>query len=147
MGGTGTWSMLSRFPNYFAAAMPCAANPTGCDAQNVATTAVMTVMGSADRIMSVETAMEFVDQLTEENSEVVFNVVDGWSHEQTCTESYTYKRLEWLFSHSRNDVTKISSLSHNATTENKAIYTIDGKRLTNIPREGLFVINGKIYKK
>lgn len=53
MGGTGTWSILSTYPNIFAAAMPAAGNPSRCDASNVATTPVFTVMGTMDKIMSI----------------------------------------------------------------------------------------------
>ena len=32
MGGTGTWSMISSYPDLFAAAMPVAGKPSGCNA-------------------------------------------------------------------------------------------------------------------
>lgn len=41
MGGSGTWSMLSAYLGLFAAAMPVAGNPSGCDAANVAGTPVL----------------------------------------------------------------------------------------------------------
>lgn len=59
MGGTGTWTQLSSFPDFYAAAMPVAGNPTGLDAANVATTPVRTVMGTADNIMSITPVVDF----------------------------------------------------------------------------------------
>lgn len=54
MGRTGTWKMLSTFPGYFSEAMPCAANPKGMVAENVAKTPVYNVMGLADKIMNAD---------------------------------------------------------------------------------------------
>ena len=68
MGGTGTWSMVSAYPGLFAAAMPVAGNPSKCIAENVVQTPVFTVMGTADRIMNVETVSDFINEL---NSSVV----------------------------------------------------------------------------
>ena len=60
MGGTGTWCQLSYFPDFYAAAMPVAGNPTGMNAANVATTPVLTVMGTADAMMSIPDVETFM---------------------------------------------------------------------------------------
>ena len=87
MGGTGTWSMLSAYPGLFAAAMPVAGNPSKCDADKVASTPVFTVMGTSDRIMSVETTSDFINELNARNGITRFEIEEGWTHEMTCIQS------------------------------------------------------------
>ena len=99
MGGTGTWSMLSAYPGLFAAAMPVAGNPSGCRIENVSGTPVLTVMGSSDRIMDIGLVSQFVEKLVESGGEAVLETQEGWTHEQTCTQSYTDARLNWVFGH------------------------------------------------
>ena len=101
MGGTGTWSILSAYPNIFAAAMPVAGNPSRCDASNVATTPVLTVMGTMDKIMSIETVKSFAEQVNALGGNIKLEVEDGWTHEQTCIESYTSERLKKLFEYKK----------------------------------------------
>lgn len=77
MGGTGTWSMLSAYPHLFTAAMPVAGNPSKCDAGNVATTPLYTVMGTADQIMSIETTSDFIAQLNDRGATTRFDIEAG----------------------------------------------------------------------
>ncbi|MBR5083769.1 MAG: carbohydrate-binding domain-containing protein [Prevotella sp.] len=102
MGGTGTWAQLSYYPDFYAAAMPVAGNPTGMNAQNVATTPVRTVMGSADRMMSISAVEQFQWEVTDAGGTLILDIEEGWTHQNTCEESYTDARLDWLFSNSRN---------------------------------------------
>lgn len=138
MGGTGTWSMLSAFPRLFTAAMPVAANPSGCMADSVALTPAYTVMGTADRIMAVETASDFVAQLKAKGGECVMDIEEGWTHEVTCIESYTTPRLDWVFSHTRQ-MTGIAAIEapHPISTR---YFSIDGCPLPAKPTCGLYII-------
>lgn len=77
MGGTGTWSMLSAYPGLFAAAMPVAGNPFKSIAKNVTQTPVFTVMGTADRIMNVETASDFINELNSLGGTTKFDIEEG----------------------------------------------------------------------
>ena len=104
MGGTGTWCQLSNYPDFYAAAMPVAGNPTGMDAANVATTPVYTVMGTADNIMSIEAVETFRAAVIAAGGTIILDIETGWTHQNTCEQSYTGQRLEWLFSHTRNEV-------------------------------------------
>ena len=139
MGGTGTWSMLSAYPHLFAAAMPVAGNPSKCNPANVASTPVYTVMGTADRIMSVETTSRFIAELNALGATTQFDVEEGWTHEVTCIQSYTSKRLDWVFSHRTDD----SGVANPPVTE-KIIqtiqyFTVDGKLLPERPCKGLYL--------
>lgn len=101
MGGTGTWTMVSKYPGLFSAAMPVAGNPSRCDAQNVASTPLLTVMGTDDKVIGLDAVIGFTSQLEQFGAEYVCEIEDGWSHEDTCIRSYTPDRLAWVFSHSR----------------------------------------------
>lgn len=140
MGGTGTWSMLSAYPGLFTAAMPVAGNPSKCDADKVASTPVCTVMGTSDRIMSVETTADFINELNAHNGITRFEIEEGWTHEITCIQSYTTQRLDWVFSHGSN-----SSGVENTTAGKKIIdsmqyYSIEGRALSEPPSKGLYIV-------
>lgn len=144
MGGTGTWSMLSTYPRLFTAAMPVAGNPSKCDADNVATTPVYTVMGTSDRIMSVETASDFISELNSIGAITRFDIEEGWTHEMTCIQSYTTERLDWVFGHSRNSSGIENTVADDKIVESVQYYSLDGKLLPNIPSKG-FCIKRLIY--
>lgn len=101
MGGTGTWEMANSYPTLFAAAMPVAGNPSRCNAQRMAETPVLTVMGTSDKIMSAEVTASFIALMQQAGGQCRMDTEEGWSHEVTCTESYTPDRLAWLFAHTR----------------------------------------------
>ena len=101
MGGTGTWSMLSDYPGFFAAAMPVAGNPSGCNATNVASTPLFSVVGSADTIIDPGITSAFIGQVDLLGGITKLDVEDGWTHQTTCTEAYTDTRLAWLFAQQR----------------------------------------------
>lgn len=98
MGGTGTWGLVSAYPRLFTAAMPVAGNPSRAVVANVVPTAIYTVMGTADNLMSIDTVKAFAEELTSAGGTICFDIEQGWDHATTCTDSYTTKRLEWVFS-------------------------------------------------
>lgn len=102
MGGTGTWMMTSAYPDLFAAVMPVAGNPESADAVFVASTPVYAVMGADDDLMTVPPVSSFMEQLQKQGGEARLDVGEGWSHINTCTDSYTDKRLNWIFRHVRS---------------------------------------------
>ena len=102
MGGTGVWKMASAYPYLFAAVMPVAGNPDTVDAALLANTPVCTVMGTGDNLMDIAPVTSFMERLKELNGETILDVENGWSHIKTCTESYTDKRLNWIFNHIRS---------------------------------------------
>ena len=97
MGGTGTWSLVSYCPGLFSAAMPVAGNPSGCDPANVAATRICTVMGTEDKLMSIDAVETFLGEFLAAGGVCRFETEDGWSHAQTCEDSYTDERLDWVF--------------------------------------------------
>ncbi len=144
MGGTGTWNIVSANPGYFAAAMPCAGNPQNCDAANVAPTAIFTVMGTADALMKMEPVETFVEKLREAGGHVMFEKEEGYSHAQTCTDSYTDDRLAWVFENSKQatGISDAPRLNDKGGMRNDKCYNLSGQRLTQLQR-GLNIVNGR----
>lgn len=138
MGGTGTWSMLSAYPELFTSAMPVAGNPSQCIADNVVKTPIFTVMGTADRIMSVQVTSDFISLLNSLGGETMFETEDGWSHETTCVQSYTDQRIGWVMAHIKgeDDVESVRSEKAVCCTE---YYALNGCR-SDAPHNGIYVV-------
>lgn len=139
MGGTGIWSMLSAYPRLFTAAMPVAGNPSKCDSSNVATTPVYTVMGTSDRIMSVETASGFIDELNARGAITRLDIEEGWTHEVTCIQSYTTERLDWIFGHSRNSSGIENPVAEDNIVKSIQYFSLDGRQLSKSPCKGFYI--------
>lgn len=140
MGGTGTWGMVSAYPNVFAAAMPVAGNPSKCIAENVSKTPIFTVMGTADAIMKVETAAQFVDALTQLGGVAVIETEEGWTHEMTCIQSYTTRRLDWVFGKKNNRGASVETIgAQSGIVESIRYYSLDGRVLVH-PLPGMVCV-------
>lgn len=146
MGGTGTWGMLSNYPDLFAAAMTVAGNPTGMNAEAVAKVPVYTVMGTADRIMKISNVETFLSEMDNYNAEYELDIEDGWTHEDVCENSYTGPRLTWVFQHTKEQTTGID---HVVKLECKAIkvtwFTASGQKLNSVPHQKGIYIKSVVY--
>lgn len=146
-GGTGTWCQLSYYPNFYAASMPVAGNPTGMDAVNVSTTPVLTVMGTDDAMMSISAVETFKTDVVKAGGFVQLDVEEGWSHRVTCEQSYTDERLNWLFSQVRGTESGSNNLTiDSAPTSDEKIYDLYGRQLCH-PIRGVYIKAGKKYIK
>lgn len=140
MGGTGTWNLVNSYPGLFAAAMPCAGNPSACDASKVAQTPIYTVMGTADNIMSIPAVDTFTQALTAQGGEYKYDIEEGWTHENTCIMSYTSDRIAWVLGHTKSS-TGISRIT--SAEKGQIVYDLEGRRLEKLPLRGIVIVNGK----
>ena len=141
MGGTGTWGMVSSYPDLFAAAMPVAGDPSKCSAASVAHTPVFTVMGTADAIMKISNVQTFTDQLSELGGEYMFETEEGWTHETTCIESYNARRLDWVFGHkkSTNPSAGVDAAPVSDEIKDVKYYTMGGMEVAKPASGGAYV--------
>ncbi len=140
MGGTGTWSMLSNNSDLFAAAMPVAGNPTGLNSEAAAKTPVLTVMGTADRIMKISDVENFLTEMDDYDAEYKINIEEGWTHEDVCEKSYTKERLAWVFKHTKGVSSDITSTYDDSQVVNVAWYSLNGQRLSSVPvHKGIYI--------
>ncbi len=146
MGGTGTWNMLSNHPDFFAAAMPVAGNPSGLNAEAVSRTPLFTVMGTADRIMKMSNVETFLEEMDSCNAEYKYNVEEGWTHENVCEQSYTAERLSWVFKHVRGTDTGIADAATYASTPIRTVWhCLSGQKLPSAPTQKGLYIKSTIY--
>ena len=122
--------------------MPVAANPSKSVAENVAKTPAFTVMGTADAIMSVQTAADFVETIKALGADVVMETEEGWTHEMTCIESYTSRRLDWVFAHRRGAPSAIEPASAGTgdAVVRRTYYTPDGRLVSAPVHSHLYVV-------
>ena len=141
IGATGTWCQLSNYPDFYAAAMPIAGDPTGYNAANVATTPVRTVMGSADTVMPLANVQSFLPDVTTAGGTLLLDILDGADHVTTCNTAFTTDRLDWLFAQKRSSETGIIGVM-SITSNNDAVYDLNGRRVSP-PKKGIYMQNGK----
>ena len=145
MGGTGTWTMLSLYPEMFSAAMPVAGNPSRCNVENVSKTPLLTVMGTDDRIMNINTVKDFLSELDNIGAQYQFDIEKDWSHEDVCIQSYTIERLDWVFSHSKQSTENgIEDITPNQRTLQKSEYITPSGQIVYAPSSGLYIMR-RIY--
>lgn len=146
MGGTGTWNMLSNHPNFFAAAMPVAGNPTGLNAETVSKTPLLTVMGTADNIMKISNVTAFLAEMDKHKAKYKLNIEEGWTHEDVCKKSYTNERLSWLFKHVKGQNAEIAATTtDDATVVDTVWFSVNGQRLSSEPKQKGVYIKILIY--
>ncbi|HAD57862.1 MAG TPA: phospholipase [Planctomycetaceae bacterium] len=122
MGGYGSWSLLSRYPGYFAAAVPICGGgdpfrlpknrppvkqgirneflPDGL--KRSARTPIWTFHGTKDGAVPVAESQRLVDLLKAAGSNVRFTVYEGVGHVGAWEKAYTDAEMwNWMFSQSR----------------------------------------------
>lgn len=139
MGGTGTWGMLSAYPRMWAAAMPVAGNPSRCVADSLLNVPIYAVMGDADAIMSEEPVSSLIAWLNASGNDSRLDIEAGWNHETTCIESYTAKRLCWVFSHHKLADTGVEQHEADTTVIASVCFDISGRRLPGPPENGIYL--------
>lgn len=100
-GGSGTWRMVSDYPNLFAAAMPVAAKALMVEAENMKSTPLYVAAGSDDKLMDINAIKAWVAQLNALGCTLQFDILSGADHQTTCETAFTAERLRWIFSKTR----------------------------------------------
>ncbi len=146
MGGTGTWTLLSNYPDFFAAAMPVAGNPLGTTPSAVAKTPLYTVMGTDDKVMKLSNVESFVTMLEKNEAEYKFDIEEGWTHEDVCQLSYTAKRLNWLFQHAKQTTEGINGTVAGEREAVKVVwYSISGQQMASAPVQRGIYLKSSLY--
>ena len=101
MGGYGTWSTISRFPQWFAAASPIAGggNPkTICQAKSVT---IRAYHGNQDSVTPYAQSKKLIDKLAQCEADATLQTLNGedhWIWPQIFSDEKFYS---WLLSHSQ----------------------------------------------
>jgi predicted peptidase len=101
MGGYGTWSLLARYPDKFAAAVPVAGGGDPGKAETFSHVPVWAFHGSLDTDVPPERSREMIEALEEAGGEPKFTEYEGLGH-GSAGPAYSDQELHrWLFEQRR----------------------------------------------
>lgn len=102
MGGMGTYELLWRMPNTFAAAFPiCGGGDANKIVRNTKTTAVWIFHGSDDSVVPVQFSQDMYNQLKAAGNEVKYTEYPGVNHGSWENVFKSTDLIPWLYSHKR----------------------------------------------
>lgn len=110
MGGSGTWSLATEYPEQFAAIIPiCGVYNHWLDyperLKNIQSTPVWCFHGDADEAVPLAHSQQMIDGLKHYGNQVKFTIYPGVGHD-SWTQTYDNPEIyQWLLSH-RLDVEK-----------------------------------------
>ena len=99
MGGFGTWRMICRYPDLFAAAGPICGGGAWCELENLRHVPVFSQHGAKDWIVSIDQSRVTVEQLQRLNYPVVHKEFPDAGH----NIPHPYDQRTWMMSHRRNN--------------------------------------------
>jgi predicted peptidase len=103
MGGFGTWTLISRFPERFAAAAPICGGGDRYLARRLKDVPVWAFHGAKDPVVPLQATTDMVEALKRAGGEVQLTVYPEAQHD-SWTETYNNPKLyEWLLSHKRKE--------------------------------------------
>ena len=101
MGGYGTWSILSKRPNLFAAAIPICGGGDTANALKLKEIPIWTFHGEDDDVIPVTETIDMVEAINNINGNIKFTMYSNTKHD-SWTQTYNNKNIyNWLLSHIR----------------------------------------------
>jgi len=108
MGGFGTWDIITRYPNVFAAAVPVcgSGDPSKGDVLAASATKILTVHGTADPVVPYSGTQQTVDAIRAAGGSVEFFGIEGGRHDAWNPTYSDRSVFEWMFGHRLTDTTE-----------------------------------------
>lgn len=103
MGGFGTWDLIARFPNRFAAAAPVCGGADVKTASKIAHIPIWCFHGSDDRLVKPSRSRDMVEALKKVKGNIKYNEYKGVGHGSWKPAYREPDFLSWLFSHQLPD--------------------------------------------
>ena len=102
MGGSGTWSMLELYPDFFAAAAPCCGGGNASAATSFSHVPIWVFHGRRDQYVDVEDSRQMVKALEDAGSTIVKYTEYPWENHASWELAYRETELfPWMFSQKR----------------------------------------------
>lgn len=102
LGGFGTFDMVERYPDFFAAAVPiCGGGDTTTAARFASKTSVWLFHGDADKSVDVKNSREYFAALTSHKADVKYTEYPGVGHNSWDNAFKEKTLLPWLISKSK----------------------------------------------
>jgi predicted peptidase len=105
MGGFGTWNMIARYPDFFAAAAPVCGGGDVFFAKYIKTP-VWAFHGAKDDVVPMVRSQEMVDVLKTNGIEVEFTIYPDLNHNSWDAAYATEALYEWFLKHKKDDSKK-----------------------------------------
>ncbi|MCL5280100.1 MAG: prolyl oligopeptidase family serine peptidase [Planctomycetes bacterium] len=106
MGGFGTWTLATRYPDRFAALAPICGGGDKYLVSRLKSVPVWVFHGAKDPVVPLQASTEMVEALKKAGGDVQFTVYPEAQHD-SWTETYDNPKLyEWFLSHRRNEQKK-----------------------------------------
>jgi len=101
MGGSGTWDLVARAPERFAAAMPICGKGNVDSVAALARVPVWIIVGDRDREMLVTNCREMARLLNERQADVKLSILHGVGHDSWTLTYSTPEMYDWMLRHRR----------------------------------------------
>ena len=103
MGGFGTWDLIARWPDTFAAALPVCGGGDTDSAVRIKDIPIWAFHGSDDAVVIPERSRDMIQALQRVGSNARYTEYPGVGHD-SWTETYqNFEVLDWFFSQRRGD--------------------------------------------
>jgi predicted peptidase len=99
MGGSGTWSLVSAYPDKFAAAMPLCGRGDLAAVEKLAKTPIWVLVGAKDRSETVQNCQEMAAALAKAGCEGRFTLYFELPHDCWTVTYNNPQTYEWLLLH------------------------------------------------
>jgi len=103
MGGYGTWDLIARKPNMFAAAIPICGGGDETDAAKISKIPIWVFHGDKDGAVKVERSRRMVKAIEAEGGKPKYTEYAGVGHDSWSRTYADPNVFEWLFSQKRTD--------------------------------------------
>ena len=104
MGGFGTWDLIMRNPDRFAAAVPICGGADVAMAETLKDHPIYTTHGTADPIVPPSGTQAMVQALKDAGStSIIYEEIKGAAHDVWTALSKKPELVEWMFSHKLSD--------------------------------------------
>jgi len=97
MGGYGTWDLISRRPELFAAAIPVCGGGDPAQAEKLAKLPIGAFHGDADPLVPVERPRDMIAAIKKAGGEPTYTEYKGVGHDAWTPTYRDNKVLDWLF--------------------------------------------------
>lgn len=97
LGGFGTWTMISKYPHVFAAAMPVCGGGDPAKAGNMLQTPIWAFHGSDDQNVPVRLSRDMIEAIRKIGGQPKYTEFENVGHNVWNHVEETSGKLEWLF--------------------------------------------------
>ena len=97
MGGYGTWDLVARRPELFAAAIPVSGGGDPAQAEKLAKLSIWAFHGDADPLVSVERSRDMIAAIKKAGGKAKLTEYKGGGHDVWSRTYRKKKVLDWLF--------------------------------------------------